>query len=120
MTRTLTTLLAVSTLALAGLAPGYALAADWQDFDLADRIYEKYKERKDKEKRDRDDVREDFRPAAISLDQAVNIVRRQTDGKVIGASTSRSGSRVVHRVKVLQKNGRVRTFRVDGQSGSVN
>jgi len=55
----------------------------------------------------------------VSLDQAVNKVRRMTSGKVIGASTRKSGSSITHRVKVLEKNGRVRTYSVDGVSGSV-
>jgi len=58
-------------------------------------------------------------PAArISLDQATNMVRRRTKGKVISARTQRNGSRVVHRVKVLD-NGKVRTYSVDASSGAM-
>lgn len=48
----------------------------------------------------------------ISLDQAVDMVRRRTGGKVISASTRSSGGRTVHRIKVL-KDGKVSTHTVN-------
>ena len=54
----------------------------------------------------------------ISLDQAANMVRRRTKGKVIGSSTRRDGSRTTYRIKVL-KDGNVRTCTVDANSGSI-
>ncbi len=87
--------------------------ADLQDHDMADRIYEKYKKRS--EERDRRDNAPQMR---VSLDQATNMVRRRTDGKVIGAKTSRSGNSIVHRIKVM-KDGKVRTYSVDGVTGKM-
>ena len=58
-------------------------------------------------------------PAArVSLDQAANMMRRRSNGKVIGASTQRKGSRIVHRIKV-NNNGKVRTYSVDASSGAI-
>ena len=54
----------------------------------------------------------------ISLDQAANMVRRRTQGKVIGSSTRRDGGRTTYRIKVL-KDGNVRTYTVDANSGSI-
>lgn len=54
----------------------------------------------------------------VSRDQAADMVRRRTGGKVIGASTQRSGDRVTYRIKVLV-DGNVRTYSVDGTSGSI-
>ncbi|MEE9142865.1 MAG: hypothetical protein V3U59_09145 [Gammaproteobacteria bacterium] len=48
----------------------------------------------------------------ISLDEAVERVRRQTGGKVIRAETVREGNRRVHVIKVLTEDGRVQTFRI--------
>ncbi|NNF48228.1 MAG: PepSY domain-containing protein [Woeseiaceae bacterium] len=89
-------------------------SADRQDYDLADKVYDGYRGRKaaDEESGDR------ARPR-VSLDQAVNLVRRAKKGKVIGASSQGSGSRVKHRVKVLEDSGRVRVYLVDGQTGRI-
>lgn len=55
----------------------------------------------------------------VSLDQAVNIVRRQSDGKVISARTEGSGSSRKHRIKVLIGERRVRTYVVSAATGRV-
>ena len=99
-------------LAIAGGASAIA-RADLQDHDMADRIYEKYKKRSD-ERSQRDNAPQ----MRVSLDQATNIVRRRTDGRVIGAKTTRSGSSIVHRIKVM-KDGKVRTYSVDGVTGKM-
>jgi len=51
----------------------------------------------------------------VSLDQAVAKVLRTFGGKLIKAETRGN----VHYVKVLMDNGRVRTVRVDGNSGRI-
>ncbi|MGH8495231.1 MAG: PepSY domain-containing protein [Gammaproteobacteria bacterium] len=56
----------------------------------------------------------------ISLDQAVAMVLRRYGGKVISAETRTRNGRVIHRIKVLTENGRVRTVRVDGQTGAIS
>lgn len=57
----------------------------------------------------------------VSLDQAVAMVLRRYGGKVISAETraSRNGG-VVHRIKLLTDDGRVRIVRVDGQTGRIS
>ena len=51
---------------------------------------------------------------AQSLSQAVEQVRRSTGGKVLSASKSVRGDREVYSIKVITKNGSVRTVRVSG------
>ena len=53
----------------------------------------------------------------VSLDQAVAMVRRQTSGRIIKASTRRSNGRAVHHVRVLTRDGKVFTVRIDAASG---
>ncbi len=55
----------------------------------------------------------------VSLDQAVNIVRRQSNGKVISARTEGSGATRKHRIKVLIDDRRVRTYVVSAATGKV-
>ena len=50
----------------------------------------------------------------MSLSEAIESVRRQTGGKVISAETRIQGGREVHHIKVLTKDGKVRTRRVSG------
>lgn len=106
MSRSLTPILFCALLAVAMLVP----ATDSHAQSRADSVYEKYR-RDDGGKAKESRVR-------ISLDQAVNMVRRRSGGKVIGSSTRRSGNRVLYRIKVLD-NGNVRTYTVDASSGSI-
>lgn len=55
----------------------------------------------------------------VSLDQAAAMVRRQTGGRIIKASSRRSNGRTVHYIRVLTRDGRVFTVRVDAASGRV-
>jgi len=55
----------------------------------------------------------------MSLDQAVALVRRQSGGRVVGSRTRRDGGRVIHEVRVVSRDGRVRTWRVDAASGRI-
>lgn len=52
----------------------------------------------------------------MSLSQAVDSVRRQGNvDRVISANTRVSGGREVHYIKVLTKDGKVRTHKVNGR-----
>jgi hypothetical protein len=49
----------------------------------------------------------------ISLDEAVQRIRRQTGGRILAADTIRSNGTITYRIKVLMPDGRVRVFHVD-------
>ena len=51
----------------------------------------------------------------MTLSQAIESVRRRTGGKVVGAETKVQGGREVHHIKVLTKDGKVKTHRVNGR-----
>jgi len=50
-----------------------------------------------------------------SLSEAVEQVRRQTNGRILSAETKVSGNREVHYIKVLTKDGKVKTVKVQGR-----
>ena len=50
-----------------------------------------------------------------SLSEAVEQVRRQTGGRILSAETKVEGGREVHHIKVLTKDGKVKTHRVQGR-----
>ena len=52
---------------------------------------------------------------ATSLSQAIESVRRKTGGKVLSAETRVQGGREVHHIKVLTKDGKVKTHKVNGR-----
>lgn len=49
-----------------------------------------------------------------TLSQAVEQVRRRTNGRIVGAETRMSGNREVHVVRVLTDDGKVKTHRIPG------
>jgi len=51
----------------------------------------------------------------VSLSQAIEQVRRRTGGRVVSAETRVQGGREVHHIKVLTKDGKVRTHKVNGR-----
>lgn len=55
----------------------------------------------------------------ISLAEATRMVRDRTDGQVLRAETRRDKGRVVHRIRVLTEDGRVRTWHVDAETGRI-
>ena len=55
----------------------------------------------------------------MSLGAAVAMVRERFGGKVISASTTSRGGKKTHVIKVLSDKGRVRTVRVDAQTGRI-
>ncbi len=50
--------------------------------------------------------------AALSLQEAIAKVERDTHGKVLSAETKRTGNRAVYRIKVLTRDGRVQVIEV--------
>ncbi len=52
----------------------------------------------------------------MTLSQAIEMVRRQTNGQILSAETRVSGNREVHRIKVLTKDGKVKTVEVPGRT----
>ena len=64
---------------------------------------------------------QDARPIVIaqsngkSLSEAVEQVRRQTGGRILSAETKVEGGREVHHIKVLTKDGKVKTHKVQGR-----
>lgn len=50
-----------------------------------------------------------------SLSEATEQVRRQTGGRILSAQTRVEGNREVHHIKVLTKDGKVRTVKVNGR-----
>lgn len=51
----------------------------------------------------------------MSLDQAVAQVRKQTGGRVLSAETVREEERLVHRIKVLTQERKVRVITVPAE-----
>jgi uncharacterized membrane protein YkoI len=50
-----------------------------------------------------------------SLSEAVEQVRRQTNGRIISAETKVKNGREVHHIKVLTDDGKVKTHKVQGR-----
>ena len=51
----------------------------------------------------------------MSLSEAVESVRSQTDGRIVSAETRRNNGREVHHIKVLTKDGKVKTYKISGK-----
>jgi hypothetical protein len=51
-----------------------------------------------------------------SLNDAVEQVRRQYNGRIVSAETRVSGNREVHHIKVLTEDGKVKTVRIPGRT----
>lgn len=51
----------------------------------------------------------------MSLSEAIESVRQRTGGRVVSAETRMQGDREVHYIKVLTKDGKVRTHKVNGR-----
>ncbi len=52
----------------------------------------------------------------MTLSQAIESVRRQTNGRILSAETRVSGNREVHHIKVLTIDGKVRTVQIPGRA----
>ena len=53
--------------------------------------------------------------AGMTLSEAVESVRRSTDGRIVSAETKTKNGREVHHVKVLTKDGKVKTHKIAGR-----
>lgn len=58
------------------------------------------------------------RGGGISLAQATSMAQSRYRGRVVRAETVQMGDRVVHEIRILDDDGRVRTVRVDAQTGA--
>ncbi|HVY64872.1 MAG TPA: PepSY domain-containing protein [Gammaproteobacteria bacterium] len=54
----------------------------------------------------------------ISLSQATAMALARNPGRVVRAETVHMGDRTVHEIRILGNDGRVRTVRIDAQTGS--
>jgi len=52
----------------------------------------------------------------LSLNEAIEQVRRQYDGRIVSAETRVSGDREVHHIKVLTSDGKLKTVRIPGRT----
>ncbi|WP_240900964.1 PepSY domain-containing protein [Thioalkalivibrio sp. XN8] len=55
----------------------------------------------------------------VSLAAATRMVQQRFGGQVLRAETRRDDGRVVHRIRVLTEDGRVRTVQVDAATGRM-
>ena len=58
---------------------------------------------------------ETMQNGGLTLDQAVEQVRRKYNGRIVSAKTQVSGCRETHEIKVLTQDGKVKTERVPGK-----
>jgi hypothetical protein len=58
------------------------------------------------------------RGGGISLAQATAMAQSRFQGRVVRAETLQMGNRVVHEIRILGEDGRVRTVRIDAQTGA--
>lgn len=54
----------------------------------------------------------------VSLAQATSMAQGRYQGRVVRAETTQMGDRTVHEIRILGDDGRVRTVRIDAQTGS--
>ena len=62
------------------------------------------------------DARVAQKSEGMTLAQAIESVRRQTNGRILDAKTTVSGGREMHHIKVLTKDGKVKTHKVPGRN----
>jgi hypothetical protein len=58
------------------------------------------------------------RGGGVTLAQATSMAQGRYQGRVVRAETVQQGDRLVHEIRILGDDGRVRTVRVDAQTGS--
>jgi uncharacterized membrane protein YkoI len=58
------------------------------------------------------------RGGGISLAQATAMAQSRYQGRVVRAETVQAGDRMIHEIRILGDDGRVRTVRIDAQTGS--
>lgn len=57
------------------------------------------------------------RGGGLSLQQAIRIAESRYQGRVVRADTTVRNGRVVHEIRILGDDGRVRTVQIDAQGG---
>jgi uncharacterized membrane protein YkoI len=55
----------------------------------------------------------------LSLSQATAIAQSRFQGRVVRAEAVQQGNRVIYEIRILGNDGRVRTVRVDSETGAV-
>ena len=55
--------------------------------------------------------------SGMSLNEAIARARGRFPGRVVKAESKKRGARVEHVVRIINNQGRVRTFRIDAQTG---
>jgi hypothetical protein len=60
------------------------------------------------------------RAGGMSLDQAVSMVQRRFNARVVRAEETREGEDVVYRIRLLSEDGRVFTVRVNARTGQTD
>jgi len=55
----------------------------------------------------------------LSLDEAVELVKRRYDARVLRAEETKDGDEVVYRIRLLAADGRVFTVHVNARTGGV-
>jgi uncharacterized membrane protein YkoI len=56
---------------------------------------------------------------SLTLDEAVDLVKRRYEARVLRAEETRDGDEVIYRIRLLGPDGRVFEVRVDARSGRV-
>jgi uncharacterized membrane protein YkoI len=51
----------------------------------------------------------------MTLSEAVESVRKRTDGRIVSAETRTKNGNEMHHIKVLTKDGKVKTYKVPGR-----
>ena len=51
----------------------------------------------------------------VSLKQAINDIKKKTNGRILSSETIKYKGRIVHRIKALLPSGKVRIFHIDAQ-----
>jgi uncharacterized membrane protein YkoI len=57
--------------------------------------------------------------SSISLEQATAIARRQHEGRLVKAEPVTRGGRLIYEIRILGDDGRVRTVRIDAETGQM-
>ena len=121
MMRRLPTLLASLVLAAAALAPALAQASaddNGRDHDRGrDHDDDRSRERDRDRDRDRDDDDRGGSERRISLDEAMAQAERRYKARAVHGEERRDGDRIVYRIRLLDKDGRVFEVSVDAGSG---
>lgn len=103
----------VRILAIVACSSAWVLApASAQAFDLEQSLRELQTQHRDIAEADYNTTQ---KGSGKSLSEAVSDIRRKTKGRILSAETKMKGDREVHHIKVLTKDGKVKTHKVQGR-----